>query len=129
MILVFICVYIHEYNKGMFSIPHCLRISTLTTLPAKRFRAQTGAPIKHSKCFKKAFLITLTFGVVSLLCAECCGLGGDNNGGVGGRNVGGEAPQMDQMSDCGFVPHPMPNYQPQMNMGPVESAVVDPIQG
>ena len=118
MILVFICVYIHEYNKGMFSFPRRLLIPTLTTPSAKRVRAQTGAPIKHSKCFKKAFLIALTFGVVSLLCAECCGLDGDNNGDVGGGNIGGGAPQMDQMGGGGFVPQPMPSYQPQMNMGP-----------
>jgi len=109
MIIVFICVYIHEYNK------------------AKRVRAQTGAPIKHSKCFKKAFLIALTFGVVSLLCAECCGLDGDNNGDVGGGG-GGAAPQMDQAGG-GFVQQPMPSYQPQMNWEPVQSAAVDPIQG
>jgi hypothetical protein len=129
MILVFICVYIHEYNKGMFSVPLPLPTPTLTTPPAKRVRAQTGAPIKRPKCFKKAFLIALTFGVVSLLCAECCGLDGDNNGDVGGGNIGGGAPQMDQMGGGGFVTQPMPSYQPQMNMGPVESAAVDPIQG
>ena len=68
---------------------------------------------------------------MSLLCAECCGLDGDNNGDAGGGNVGGgEAPQMDQMgTGGGFVAQPMPSYQPQMNMGPVESAAVDPILG
>jgi len=97
----------------------------MTLTLAKRIRSETGAPIKHAKCLKKAFLISLTFGVASLLCVECCGLDDSNNRDVGG---GGAAPQMDQ-SGSGVVQQPMQSYQPQMDWTPIQGAAVDPVQG
>jgi hypothetical protein len=80
------------------------------------------------KIFKDAAIIALTFGLVGLLCAECLGSGNSTGNGGGGGGGGGTAPQMDQTGG-GFVPPPMPTYQPQMDWTPITDDAQDGVQG
>jgi hypothetical protein len=71
-------------------------------------RANNGTPMPKGKIFKKAFLIAISIGLVSLLCAECCGIDSDDTGGGGNGGVV-QQPQMDMPMAGGLVPSLMPN--------------------
>lgn len=121
-------MFLNITKVGTFPIPSKPIDTSTNKAQAKCAHAQTGRPISKGTCFKKAFLIAITLGVVSLLCTECCGLDSSSNGAeAGAGNVGG-GPQMDQMGG-GFVQQPQPTYQPQMNWTPVSDAAADGIQG
>ncbi|RFU30470.1 hypothetical protein B7463_g5872, partial [Scytalidium lignicola] len=105
--IIFICVAISEHKK------------------AKQLQASHNIPISWSHILGKAALYALTFGLASCLCAECCGITGDDG------NAPAQQPQMDQTGD-GFVsdpmmPPPQPTFQPQMDWTPVQSAAQDPV--
>ncbi|RDW91809.1 hypothetical protein BP5796_01203 [Coleophoma crateriformis] len=103
-IIIFIVVALQQYKKE------------------KQRDLETGAPIRKSKIFKKAAIIAVTFGLASCLCAECCGIGDDEYDPASQPTA-----EVPGGSGGGFVPQPMPTYQPEMNWEPQHGAAVDPI--
>ncbi|RDW79413.1 hypothetical protein BP6252_04051 [Coleophoma cylindrospora] len=135
-IIIFIVVALQQYKKGEFllafsagpPIHPSLGGSPFPTGPSpdvdaeKQRHLETGAPIRKSKIFKKAAIIAVTFGLASCLCAECCGIG-DNEYEPASQPTA----EVPGGSGGGFVPQPMPTYQPEMNWEPQHGAAVDPV--